>query len=68
MWQRLSAFGRDERGAGLPRFFFKASIEIPSSQGGVVKEIKGKQGSVVLSLEAAGKVSPLFLDSSATPP
>ena len=41
----------------------KASMEIPSSQGGVVKEIKVKlgdmvkQGSVVLTLEVAGAVA-----------
>ena len=47
----------------------KASMEIPSSQGGVVKEIKVrlgdkvKQGSVVLSLEAAGHDSTPISDN-----
>ena len=31
-------------------------MEIPASQGGVVKEVKGKQCSLVLLLEAEGAV------------
>ena len=50
----------------------KASMEIPSSQGGVVKEVKVKlgdmvkQGSVVLTLEAAG--APISADGEASKP
>ena len=46
----------------------KASMEIPSSHGGVVKELKVaigdkvKEGSVVLSLEVAGDVSAPVLE------
>ncbi len=48
----------------------KASMEIPSSQGGVVKELRVKlgdkvrQGSVVLTLEAAGAAAPAPIEAT----
>jgi dihydrolipoamide dehydrogenase len=51
----------------------KASMEIPSSQAGVVKSITIKvgdvvnEGSVILSLEAAGAAAPAAAPSAATP-
>ena len=51
----------------------KASMEIPSSQAGVVKELKVKlgdkvkQGSVVLTLEAAGAAAPAPAASAPAP-
>ena len=52
----------------------KASMEIPSSQAGVVKSIAIKvgdvvnEGSVILSLEAAGAAAPAAAPSTATTP
>ena len=51
----------------------KASMEIPSSAGGVVKELKVKvgdkvaEGSVVLSLEVSGAVPAVVSASPASP-